>query len=84
VRSIVEVASVALAQLVRLAQGEQVSVTAVRVPDSEDQDSEPIFTLGVTPVGQAGTVTALLSYMAGGELAADLAALVPPGDPDAP
>jgi hypothetical protein len=72
------------AQLVRLAQGEQVSVTAVRVPDSEDQDSEPIFTLGVTPVGQAGTVTALLSYMAGGELAADLAALVPPGDPDAP
>jgi hypothetical protein len=69
------------AALARLQAGEVVSLTAVRVPEGENPEGEAVFTLSVPSVNQARTVSALLSYMASGELGRDLAALVPPSDP---
>lgn len=72
--------------LVRLAQGEAVSLTAVRL--AEDEGSEPeaeaVYTLTVSPVGQARSVTGVLQYWAGGQLADDLAAFIPRPEPDTP
>ncbi|TVP48458.1 MAG: hypothetical protein EA350_03335 [Gemmatimonadales bacterium] len=66
--------------LARLMTGEEVSVTAVRVEGTdENQDGVPLYTLGFTSVGQEEAVTALVSYMVGGQLARDLARLVPDG-----
>lgn len=69
--------------LVRLAQGEPLSLTAVQREDDETNGS-PVFSLGVTPVMQSQRVAALLQYMMGGELESDLTALVPPGEEDTP
>lgn len=69
--------------LARLAAGEEVSLTAVQVPEGEDPEAEAVFSLALTSVGQARAVGALLGYMGGGQLAADLATLVPP-DPSGP
>jgi hypothetical protein len=69
--------------LVRLAQGYELALTAVRIPDDEeDRAPEPIYSLEVTAVGQSRAVTELLQYMAGGELSADLASFFPLEDPD--
>lgn len=69
--------------LARLQAGEALSLTAVRVPEGagaegEEVEGEAVFTLALTPVNQASAVAALLSYMGGGQLSRDLAALVPP------
>jgi hypothetical protein len=65
--------------LARLMSGEEVSLTAVRVDGTgEDQHGVPLYTLGFTSVGQEQAVTALLSYMVEGQLAQDLADLLPP------
>ena len=65
--------------LVRLMSGEEVTLTAVRIDETSDQvEGTPLFTLGLTSVGQAEAVTALVAYMAGGELAEDLRSLFPP------
>jgi hypothetical protein len=65
--------------LVRLMSGEEVTLTAIRIDEtSETMEGIPLFTLGLTSVGQAQAVTALIAYMAGGELAEDLRSIFPP------
>ena len=67
--------------LPRLASGEQVSLTAVRLPEGAEQEAEAIYTLALTRVGQEPSVTGLLSYMAGGQLGRDLTSLIPAEGP---
>jgi len=72
--------------LLQLAQGAEVSLTAVQIPEGEPtegqgMEAEAVFTLELTSVGQMPAVTALLSYMASGDLAQDLARLIPPETP---
>jgi hypothetical protein len=72
--------------LAHLAEGEEVRLTAIRLPegaglDDEDVDAQAIFTLELTSVGQARAVGTLLGYMASGDLASDLARLIPPDMP---
>lgn len=69
------------ATLVRLARGDPVSLTAVRLSEDETQ-GEAIFSIGLTPVLQSQRVTAVLQYMFGGQLESDLTTLVPPGSLD--
>ena len=64
--------------LARLQAGDAVSLTAVRVPEGENPEAVPVYTLSLLQVGQALNVGALVQYMAGGGLARDLAAIVPP------
>jgi hypothetical protein len=68
----------------RLAAGHEVFLTAVRAPEAEEDEEAPegeaIYSLGLTSVGQAQAVGALLAYMADGGLSADLREMVPPGD----
>jgi hypothetical protein len=61
--------------LTRLAAGEQVSLTAVRLPETGTGEADAVYSLPLTPVGQARSVTALLAYMSGGQLGRDLTAL---------
>jgi len=68
--------------LVRLAQGHEVTLTAVRIPEGEGEPTEAVFSLGFTSIGQEETVTALLQYMAGGQLAEDLASFLTPDEPE--
>lgn len=75
------------AVLSRLAEGEPLSVTAVRMPEGGDGQGEAVYSLSLTAVGQARSVGALLEYMESGDLADDLAALLPSDaseDVDAP
>jgi hypothetical protein len=65
--------------LTRLASGEQVSFTAVRLPEGGEGEADAVYSLPLTPVGQARSVTALLGYMADGQLGRDLTALLAPG-----
>jgi len=71
--------------LLRLASGEEVSLTAVRIPEEIGEDEavegEAVFSLGISAVGQAQAVSALVGYMGGGQLAADLGLLFPSQDP---
>lgn len=71
------------ATLVRMARGDPVSLTAVRLSEDGTQ-GDAIFSIGLTPVLQSQRVTAVLQYMFGGQLESDLTALVPPGSLDAP
>lgn len=65
--------------LVRLMSGEEVTLTAVRIDETSDEvEGVPLYTLGLTSVGQAQAVTALVAYMAEGQLAEDLRSLFPP------
>jgi hypothetical protein len=69
--------------LEQIALGEEVSITALEIPEASAQDSDEIearaiFTLTVTPVGQANSVTTLLSYIVSGALSDDLIRLYPP------
>ncbi|MBW3534364.1 MAG: hypothetical protein KY453_03965 [Gemmatimonadetes bacterium] len=64
--------------LERLAAGEALSLTAARLPEGGEGEGDAIFTLGLPTAGQARAVSGWLTYMAGGQLARDLAALVPP------
>ena len=66
------------AALQRLAAGEPISVTAVRVPEGEDPEATPVYSVALTPVNQAAAVRALLEYMTSGSLSRDLALIVPP------
>jgi hypothetical protein len=63
-----------------LAAGESVYFTAVKMVQ-EGIPSQAVFVLGVTPVGQARTVGALLGYMKSGQLGKDLMTLIPPTPP---
>ncbi len=65
--------------LQRLAEGNPISFTAVRVPEGEEGTAaEPVYSLTLTAVNQAPQVTGLLGYILGGGLSRDLALLVPP------
>jgi len=66
--------------LARLMAGEEVSLSAVRVDGTdEEQEAVLLYSMGFTSVGQEQAVGALLSYMVGGQLAQDLARLIPEG-----
>lgn len=67
----------ARAALERLAAGEELSVTAVHLPEDETQEGSAIFTLGTTSVGQGRAISTLISYMADGRLSRDLAEIIP-------
>ena len=67
--------------LQRLGAGQALSLTAVRLPEGGEGEAEAVWTLGLPSAGQPGAVSALVAYMAGGQLGRDLAALVPPGEP---
>jgi hypothetical protein len=62
----------------RLAAGEIVTLTAVRFPDTTSKEGETVFSLGLTSIGAASSVSAFLSYLTSGQLADDLTALMPP------
>lgn len=68
--------------LQRLAEGSPLSFTAVKVPEGpegpEGATAEAVYSLTLTAVNQIPQVTALLSYIVGGGLSRDLAAIVPP------
>jgi hypothetical protein len=66
------------ATLNRLAEGEIVTLTAVRFPDATSTAGEAVFSLELTSVGEARSVSAFLSYLTAGQLADDLTSLVPP------
>ncbi|MFQ5537365.1 MAG: hypothetical protein ACE5GJ_07920 [Gemmatimonadota bacterium] len=65
-------------QLARLQAGDVVSLTAVKMPGEEGAAGEPVYTLSLTPVGQAQAVRGLLQYMISGQLSRDLADIIPP------
>lgn len=67
--------------LTRLQAGDPVSLTALRIPDTEgaEEPAEAVFTLTLLQVGQANNVGALVQHISSGALSRDLAALVPPG-----
>ncbi len=68
--------------LSRLANGDELILSAVRASEEEDlePEGEAVFSLGITPVGQARAIQALLTYMADGGLSEDLRRLLPPDD----
>jgi hypothetical protein len=68
--------------LSRLAAGEMVSFTALRVPEGAEGEVEAdaVYTLSLLQVGQAEHVGSLLDYMSGGAMERDLLRLVPPGN----
>ncbi len=73
--------------LAQLADGAEVSLTAVQLPEGdpvegEAMEADAIFTMELTSVGQPPAVGALLAYMVSGEMAEDLARLVPPDTPE--
>lgn len=79
------VASADEEMLLRLASGEEVNLTAIRIigdlvegDEMEALEGEALFSLGLPMVGQTEAVTALVGYMGGGQLAADLSRLFPP------
>ena len=73
------------ASLARLQAGDPVSLTALRVQETEGADpatppaADAIFSLPFLQVGQTNNVAALLAYMADGSLGRDLIAIIPPG-----
>lgn len=70
--------------LARLQAGQGLSLTAVSMetPDEADgvAEAQALYTLPLSPVGQAPAVGRLLGYMAGGDFARDLRRVVPPSD----
>lgn len=76
----VQTAIIATGQvLTRLAAGEGISFSAIKVPEGGTGPAEAIFSLPLLEVGQTSNVTPLLEYMKSGGLARDLKALVPVG-----
>jgi hypothetical protein len=73
-----EILAVEWEVLQRLAQGEEVSFTAIRLPTSETDDGEAIFSLPVPMVNQAEAVSTLLQYMREGQLSEHLNFFFPP------
>lgn len=65
--------------LERLAAGEGISFSAIKVPEGGSGQAEAVFSLPLLEVGQTTNVTPLLEYMKSGGLARDLKALVPVG-----
>lgn len=65
--------------LLRLAQGEPLSFTAIRLPEEGSGEGEALWSLPVSNLAQSQAVLSLLQYMADGRLSQDLASLVPPG-----
>lgn len=70
--------------LAQLVSGAEVTLTAIRVEDEETMEGNPLYTVGLTSVGQAEAVRTLLAYMAQGHLSNDLRALFPPDEGNGP
>jgi hypothetical protein len=68
------------ATLALLQQGESLRVTAVAMGEDngEGAQGDAVYSIPLTNVNQVRAVTALLNYMATGQLSQDLAQLVPP------
>ncbi len=68
--------------LARLQAGQGLSLTAVamQTPDEAEgvAEAQALYTLPLSPVGQAPAVGRLLGYMAGGQFAQDLRRVLPP------
>jgi hypothetical protein len=69
--------------LVALAAGEPLHLTAVKISEDGKQ-AEALYTIDVTPASQARAVSVLIAYMGNGSLAKDLKALVPATPPPPP
>jgi hypothetical protein len=64
--------------LQRLRAGEQVSLTALRIPEGDDAEADLVFSLALLQINQDVNVANLLAYMAEGGLSNDLITLIPP------
>ena len=64
--------------LARLRAAEQVSLTALRIPEGEDAEAELVFTMALLQINQDASVGNLLAYMAGGRLNDDIKTIIPP------
>lgn len=68
----------------RLRTGDQVSLSALRIPEAEGAEADLIFTVPLLQLNQEVSVGNLLAYMAGGGLDNDLKTLIPPPPGDGP
>jgi len=65
--------------LTRLSAGEQVSLTAIRVPEGEEEvEADLVYTLPILQLNQETNVGILLAYLREGGLNDDLKTLIPP------
>jgi hypothetical protein len=62
-----------------LARGDAVTFSALR--SVEGRAPERVYALGITPLGQAQAVGAVLTYMTSGQLGRDLTTVIPPSPP---
>jgi hypothetical protein len=67
--------------LTAIARGDPVTFSALR--SAEGAPTERVFALGITPIGQARSVSTVLTYMRSGQLGRDLATVLPPPPPGA-
>jgi hypothetical protein len=66
------------ADLARLREAEQVSLSALRIPEEEGGEADLVFTMALLQINQDANVGNLLAYLSGGGLNNDLKAIVPP------
>ena len=66
------------ADLVRLRAAEQVSLSALLIPEEEGAEADLVFSLPLLQINQDASVGNLLAYLAGGGLNDDLKAIIPP------
>jgi hypothetical protein len=65
-----------------LARGDAVTFSALR--QVEGSPPQRVYQLGLTPLGQARSISAVLTYMTSGQLGRDLAEVLPPPPPPPP
>lgn len=63
--------------LARLRAGEQVSFSALRIPEAEDAEADLVYSVPLLQLNQEASVGTLLVYMAEGGLNNDLKTLIP-------
>jgi hypothetical protein len=64
--------------LARLREAEQVSLSALRIPEEEGGEADLVFTMALLQINQDANVGNLLAYLSGGGLNNDLKAIIPP------
>ncbi len=64
--------------LARLSAGEQLSLTAIRVPEGDEEEADLVYTLPILQLNQETNVSSLLAYLKEGGLNDDLKTLIPP------
>jgi hypothetical protein len=53
-------------------------VTFSAIKSVEGKPAELVYAIGITPIGQSRSVSAVLSYLTSGQLGRDLATVIPP------